>query len=87
MEVIAHLVQREKSNTCFLTVRTLVNLIQAISVFQIAASIIEPILKDDEMKEYLQKQVAPTLIKGLTELSKEKPEDPLVNEYLYNNIA
>ena len=45
------------------------------------------------MKEYLSKQVNPTLVKGLTELCKQKPKDPIVSimlvyvhycEYNYN---
>lgn len=45
-----------------------------------ASGITEPIARGDEMKEYLQKHVTPTLIKGLTELSRQKPEDPLVSQ-------
>ena len=43
-----------------------------------AASVTEPLIKGDEMREYLSKHVNPTLIKGLTELCKQKPKDPVV---------
>lgn len=31
-------------------------------------------------KDYLSKAVNPILLKGLTELSKQKPKDPVVSE-------
>lgn len=41
----------------------------------------EPLYHGQLAKDYLQRTVNPTLIKGLTELCKQKPEDPLVNKY------
>ena len=44
--------------------------------------ILEPVLNTTEATEYLQKNVNPTLLRGLTQLCKEKPADPLVsNKY------
>jgi len=34
---------------------------------------------DTEAKDYLTRNVNPTLLKGLTELCKRKPEEPLVS--------
>ena len=39
----------------------------------------EPLYHGQLAKDYLQRTVNPTLIKGLTQLCKQKPEDPLVN--------
>ena len=50
----------------------------------IASGIIEPVIKGDDMKEYLTKHINPTLIKGLTELCKQKPQEPLVRNHSYN---
>ena len=43
--------------------------------------ILEPVLTTTEATEYLQKNVNPTLLRGLTQLCKEKPVDPLVRNY------
>ncbi|KAI6652858.1 Nucleoside diphosphate kinase-like protein 5-like [Oopsacas minuta] len=51
-------------------------------------SITEPILSGDESTQYLEKKVNQTLIKGLTELCKTKPAEPirwLANWLLVNN--
>ncbi|XP_070545180.1 nucleoside diphosphate kinase homolog 5-like [Ptychodera flava] len=40
-------------------------------------SIVEPIPAGQAAKDYLSKVVNPTLLKGLTELCKQKPEDPV----------
>lgn len=40
-------------------------------------SITEPILSGDESTQYLEKKVNQTLIKGLTELCKTKPAEPI----------
>jgi nucleoside-diphosphate kinase len=45
--------------------------------------VLEPVKRSDNMRDYLEKNINPTLIKGLTELSKQKPEDPLVRVMLY----
>ena len=41
-------------------------------------SVVEPIKSGEEAKEYLAQNVNPTLLKGLTELAKQKPENPKV---------
>ena len=41
--------------------------------------ILEPVLSTTEATEYLQKNVNPVLLRGLTQLCKEKPVDPLVS--------
>jgi len=41
-------------------------------------SIVEPIASGQAAKDYLAKTVNPTLLKGLTQLSKEKPQDPVI---------
>ena len=43
------------------------------------AALTEPLYHGQLAKDYLQRTVNPTLIKGLTQLCKQKPEDPLVN--------
>ena len=44
-----------------------------------ASSITEPLMQGEDMRDYLSKNINPTLIKGLTELCKQKPEDPIVS--------
>ncbi|KAL8592686.1 NME NM23 member 5 [Nucella lapillus] len=41
-------------------------------------SIVEPVATGQAAKDYLSKAVNPTLLKGLTELCKQKPEDAVV---------
>ncbi|KAK3590959.1 hypothetical protein CHS0354_034531 [Potamilus streckersoni] len=41
-------------------------------------SIIEPVPVGQAAKDYLSKAVNPTLLKGLTELCKQKPNDPVI---------
>ncbi|ESO99615.1 hypothetical protein LOTGIDRAFT_226200 [Lottia gigantea] len=41
-------------------------------------SIVEPVAVGQAAKDYLSKVVNPTLLKGLTSLCKQKPQDPLV---------
>lgn len=41
-------------------------------------SIVEPVATGQAAKDYLSKAVNPTLLKGLTELSKKKPVDPVI---------
>ena len=45
-------------------------------------AIIEPMMTNQEAKDYLSRQVNPTLLTGLTELCKRKPAHPIVS---YNN--
>lgn len=40
--------------------------------------VVGPVLRDWQINEYLQGNVNSTLLKGLEELCKERPEDPLV---------
>ena len=42
--------------------------------------------QSDDSTEYLKKTINPTLLKGLTELCKEKPEDPLVSHILQQRV-
>ncbi|XP_043113312.1 nucleoside diphosphate kinase homolog 5 [Puntigrus tetrazona] len=50
-------------------------------------SVIEPIPMGDAAKDYLSRYVSPTLLSGLTELSKKKPLDPFtwLADWLMNN--
>jgi len=50
-------------------------------------AIVEPIAVGQLSKDYLAKAVNPTLLKGLTELCKHKPEDPAkwLSDWLLNN--
>jgi len=43
-----------------------------------AAGIVEPVPVGQASKDYLSRKVNPTLLKGLTELCKQKPVDPVV---------
>lgn len=43
------------------------------------SAVIEPIPMGDAAKDYLSRYVSPTLLTGLTELSKKKPLDPFVS--------
>jgi len=40
--------------------------------------IVEPVATGQAAKDYLSKSVNPTLLKGLTDLAKKKPEDPVL---------
>ncbi|XP_070321526.1 nucleoside diphosphate kinase homolog 5 isoform X2 [Odocoileus virginianus] len=50
--------------------------------FMFPAVIVEPIPVGQAAKDYLNLYVTPTLLKGLTELCKQKPADPFVEELL-----
>ena len=52
-----------------------------ITVLKLAYSIMEPVERGATMKDYLRSQVNPTLVKGLTELCHQKPDDPLVRKH------
>jgi hypothetical protein len=41
--------------------------------------LVEPILTGQSARDYLAKNVNPTLLKGLAELCRTKPKDPLVS--------
>jgi nucleoside-diphosphate kinase len=43
------------------------------------AGIIEPVPVGQASKDFLSRKVNPTLLKGLTELCKQKPLDPVVS--------
>ncbi|XP_065670458.1 nucleoside diphosphate kinase homolog 5 isoform X2 [Hydra vulgaris] len=49
--------------------------------------IIEPILSNDDAKDYLRKYVNPTLLKGLIQLCKRKPIEPIIwlSDWLASN--
>jgi len=55
--------------------------------FLFGDAVIEPIAEDQMAKDYLAKAVNPTLLKGLTELCKAKPENPALwlSNWLLNN--
>ncbi|KTG39167.1 hypothetical protein cypCar_00000439 [Cyprinus carpio] len=55
--------------------------------FMFPNSVIEPIPIRDAAKDYLSRYVSPTLLTGLTELSKKKPLDPFtwLADWLMNN--
>ena len=42
--------------------------------------IVEPVSTSQAAKDYLTRSVTPTLLKGLTELCKKKPADPIVSD-------
>jgi nucleoside-diphosphate kinase len=44
-----------------------------------STGVIEPVQTGQAAKDYLAKSVNPTLLKGLTELCKQKPIDPVVS--------
>ena len=46
----------------------------------VASGIVEPVSKGQGSKDYLTRSVTPTLLKGLTELCKKKPADPIVSQ-------
>lgn len=46
----------------------------------------EPIETGESMKDYLRAHINPVLVKGLTELCHEKPQDPLVSITVYKYI-
>lgn len=55
--------------------------------FMFPSSVIEPMPMGDAAKDYLSRYVSPTLLTGLTELSKKKPLDPFtwLADWLMNN--
>ena len=51
-----------------------------ITIFNVSIlGIIEPVPVGQASKDYLSRKVNPTLLKGLTELCKQKPLDPVVS--------
>lgn len=46
--------------------------------FFFSDSIVEPVAVGQAARDYLAKAVNPTLLKGLTQLSKQKPQDPVI---------
>jgi len=46
--------------------------------------IVEPVSTGQAAKDYLTRTVTPTLLKGLTELCKMKPADPIVSLHVCN---
>ncbi len=55
--------------------------------FFFGSSIIEPIPSGQMAKDYLENRINPTLLKALTQLCKEKPQDPFtwLADYLIMN--
>lgn len=52
----------------------------------LSVALIEPVPSKEEVKEYLNKNVNPTLLRGLTEVCKHKPFNPCVSlPYFQNN--
>ena len=47
----------------------------------------EPMALGQAAKDYLAKTVNPTLLKGLTELCKKKPQDPVVSINLWKHMC
>lgn len=43
--------------------------------------IVEPVSTGQGAKDYLSRTVNPTLLQGLTELSKMKPQEPIVSSH------
>ena len=46
--------------------------------FTSITGVVEPVPMGQAAKDYLAKAVNPTLLKGLTDLCKQKPQDPVV---------
>ena len=79
MLVIVWAVLLEKLNLYFLTVSVVYSIAISSSEYIIIIVILEPVLNTTEATEFLQKNVNPVLLRGLTQLCKEKPVDPLVS--------
>lgn len=47
--------------------------------------IVEPVSTGQAAKDYLTRTVTPTLLKGLTELCKKKPADPIVSSAMLDS--
>ena len=77
MPVIVWAVLLEKLNLYFLIVSELCGLCMG-DIAMVTVVILEPLLNTTEATEYLQKNVNPVLLRGLTQLCKEKPVDPIV---------
>ena len=52
---------------------------------EIIVGIVEPIAVGQAARDYMSKFVNPTLLKGLTELCKQKPADPKVRNKNFLN--
>lgn len=50
-------------------------------IILISSGVIEPVPVGQAAKDYLAKSVNPCLLKGLTELCKQKPIDPVVSNF------
>lgn len=49
--------------------------------------VVEPIPVGQAAKDYLARHVNPTLLKGLTELCKKKPKEPIVNNRFFTDCC
>ena len=47
--------------------------------------VIEPVAVGQAAKDYLSRKVNPTLLKGLTHLCKQKPQDPVVSNVVWGS--
>lgn len=95
MVVIPCLHLSGRSNSCFQTVRN--SHICCVSVKKLclypqlifahcflSVALIEPVPSKEEVKEYLNKNVNSTLLRGLTEVCKHKPFNPCVSlQYIF----
>lgn len=56
-----------------------VPIIDIYTICFLSVALIEPVPSKEEIKEYLNKNVNPTLLRGLTEVCKHKPFNPCVS--------
>ena len=49
-------------------------------------AITEPLLQNEDVKDYLTKTITPVLLRGVAELCKIKPADPVVSGNFIGNL-
>jgi len=69
----------DTSIPCIVSLGYLVIVVLAYPVLFVV--VLEPLPNTTEATEYLQKNINPVLLRGLTRLCKEKPADALVSEH------
>jgi len=58
-----------------------------ICIVAFAVAVLEPILEADKAEDYLAIHVNPTLLRGLSELCKHKPSEPVVSLRLLKSVV
>ena len=68
------------------TVPPVTRMVTYITYIHSFTGIVEPVSYGQDAKDYLSRTINNTLVKGLTELCKKKPEEPIVSMTQYLDL-